>query len=118
MPSQRDGGSCVSPLADADAYASHALALESLSSSSPEKKEVSPAMPVEEHKPIDAEVRIALPSQSLYSLVPAFPLSSQPFPGLFPSPRECTSGKLTPSTDGSQRSCSHRESSRDNPLPA
>lgn len=83
MPSQRKGGSCVSPIADDDAYASLALALESTSLSTPEKKEVSPAMPVEEHKSIEDEVRsIALPFHSLYSLVPEFPQPSHPFLGL------------------------------------
>lgn len=60
MPSQRDGGSCVSPLADDDAYASLVLSLKSLSLSAPEKKEVSYAKPNKKGKHIEPEVSIAL----------------------------------------------------------
>lgn len=78
MPSQRDGGSCVSPLADDDAYASLVLALESFSLSTPEKKEVSYAKPYEEDKPIEPKVSIVLLSRCSSTSGPAFPPSSQP----------------------------------------
>lgn len=61
MPSQREGGSCVSPIADDDAYASLALAFESWSLYTPEKKkEVSYVKPVLEDKPIEPPVNIIL----------------------------------------------------------
>lgn len=79
MPSQRDGGSCVSPLADDEAYASLVHALESFSLSTPEKKkEVSYAKPAEENKPIEPKVSILLLSSCSSTLFPAFLLSSEP----------------------------------------
>lgn len=78
MPSQRDGGSCVSPLADDDAYASLVLSLKSCSLSTPEKNEVSSARPFKEFKPTEPKVSIVLSSRLSSTLVPAFPPLSEP----------------------------------------
>lgn len=59
MPSRRDGGSCVSPIAGGDAYTSLVRVFKSLSLSSPEKKkEVSYEKPVQVDTPIEPKVNI------------------------------------------------------------
>lgn len=78
MPSRRDGGSCVSPIAGGDAYTSLARLFKSLSLSTPEKKnEVSYEKPVQVDKPIEPKVNIISLSHQSSTSTPGVPPSSQ-----------------------------------------
>lgn len=78
MPSRRDGGSCVSPIAGGDAYNSRAHLFKSLSLSNPEKKkEVSYEKSVQVDKPIEPKVNMISLSHQSSTSTPGVPPSFQ-----------------------------------------